>query len=135
MPMLKDYPRVMNAFHSIELDNGGTRARWLNPDIPIPEHWETPFQLVEAVFNHIGDAKMSDLPDILQKQIREEVVDDVYDPTTPVWEIIALPVNDAHVVVMDGLGINKTDQWLTNHLLYQFFDGELAGVFVTKRRH
>lgn len=132
---LNDFPLIARAFKEIEFDSGGVMSRTLNLDTDIPQHWEHAFQVVEKIFAKLGEGTFGSLYAPLQEALKAEVLDDVYEAKTPLWEIVALPINDAHVVLMDGLGINKTDQWLTNHLLYQFFDGELAGVFTNKRRN
>lgn len=124
---LKQFPLIMRAFHAIELDNGGTRARALIPEADIPDHWEVPFQVVERVFQQLGDHNVS--------MVHRLLTENTWEPSTKAWEVVALPVNEDDTIVMNQFGIHKTDQWLTNHLLYQFFDGELAGKFTTERRH
>lgn len=129
---LKEFPLVLRVFHAIELDNGGTRARGLKPETEVPEHWLVPFQVVERVFQGIGEVKVG--ATLGWKVLKDREITCAQE-TDYVWEVIASGGDDEPEVLMNALGVNETDQWLVNQLLNQFFDGELSGVFTEEWRH
>jgi hypothetical protein len=123
---LKEFPLVMRAFREIELDSGGFLARALNPEVEVPEYWEVPFRAAEEVFIRCGGRWVVDVSELFGKE--------EYNHNTPLWQVVAIPVNEDDKVVYRALGIGRLDGWVTSHLLGQFFDGELAGKFTTERK-
>jgi hypothetical protein len=126
---LKDFPLVMRAFKEIELDNGGSRARCLLREPDVPDYWQTPMLVAEETFRQCGDKVVSGVWELAERETSGE-----YYPHTPLWTVVALPVDDDDKKVYEHLGLAPAQGWLTTHLLGQFFDGELSGVFTAPRR-
>ncbi len=123
---LKDFPLVLRAFKEIEFDNGGNRARNLKPEVDVPDEWLVPFDAAEGLFTIIEGMTVKDVPALEGKE--------EYEPDTPLWQVLTLPANDDDLIVSRHLLVNPIFAWITQKVLYEFFDGELSGVFTEKRR-
>lgn len=132
---LQDFPLVMWAFTQIEADSAGSWARELIVEENIDPHWVVAFQAAENTLWRCGLDTVEEIPELRERgEYCSQGPDDRTKTYTLMREVIALPVDNDNEIVCRWLGIGEVQCWVTQHLLYSFFDGELRDKFREKRK-
>lgn len=124
---LRDYPLIFRAFKEINLNSSYRPGMYVDGNADVPERWLIPFAACEDTFRKCTDRTVSSVPTL------ETRVDD-YNGDLPLWQVIALPVDEDDLIVMRFILCSPEAAWLTQHVLHEFFDGELSGVFYGGQR-
>lgn len=121
MKRLKEFPSLMLAFNDINMDSGGSMHRRINGEAAVEGGWERGFKVAEAVLARLEGKTIGEVaPEAIEEQYRDDV-----KLTDSAFETVVLGPDGIPDRILAQIGATEAEIFVVNHVLYEFFDGEL----------